>query len=309
MIKLLDLPDELLITTLRHYRGLMTLNQAWQSLTVCKKLYEIGYPVLLEHIKLTDNNLEPFQWSFKIASRLFANLKSLTLQIRCAWPINEYERGFQSDHERRTNLESLDEFNCYRFCTGEDSVLQKRADGEKTTRNLKNFSILLPHISENLKSFSLIIDAAPNDLPWCFCSAPWIGNHIIAKIILGLPQSCTNIHIDTGGADYEHQKSAIGKALASKKLNIENLWICVYTEDICLFMYEQEADDLDLPGNIELEALRLWRLEVRPLEEYQYDEFWEIFYIDRDLEEYKLWKSRPLSEREVSVQQALSYID
>lgn len=303
MKQLLDLPDELLISILRNFRGSVTLNEAWQTLRTCKKFYDLGQSIIIEHMELSTDTLMPFIWTIKAAPKAFAGTLSLTIKIDLDWPqidILPTVWTFMSRFvDERQAVNWYDQGPCSERCF-ERFVAQGPAENQ-ATQNLKVLAktmSLLP----NLQSFALIVDTEPLGKPWCRCAKSLIPDRIIASIIAGLPLKCTNIYIDTGGADQGSDVEIVANAVKAKMHTIQNLWLRLFCNVSGIFMCKGELGSLELQ-DVEVVAFQAWlgdQVNILDLHHFQRDgqDLWDQPNERRFC--FEKWKNTTAKEKAVS---------
>lgn len=259
MKQLLDLPDELLVSILRNFRGSVTLNEAWQSLRTCRKVYSLGQSIVIEHIRLSNDTFMPFIWTIKAASKAFTSTIILTIEIDMDWPqidlsprmrtfllsftneawgVNGYSQGPRSER-------------CLECFLAHGPV-----DESQAVQNLKALAKALP-LLPNLNSFALLVDAEPFEKPWCRCVKSLIPDRTIASIITELPSKCTNIYIDTGGADQGYDVGAVVNAVKAKMFTVQNLWLRLCCDVSEIFESREKLESWQLQ-EIENVAFQAW---------------------------------------------------
>ena len=177
-----QLPDEILILILNKFRHAGSVKEFLPCLCVCRKWYQVGLPIALATVVLTNLNIAAFISLLNNNPMMRRLTTSLTLQLSAVpWHQLNSESSSESTHTTFLGLTKAEHWE-----------------------NLENLAKLIKAYLPTLRSLSLRINRKPQTGLYHLNNEPpgwWINTSSLDNILRALPSSCTDLEIDTRGKE------------------------------------------------------------------------------------------------------------
>ena len=209
-------------------------------LAVSKQWHVYGQKIMWSSLALTEITYDNFAYSLAFGGSSYRGLLNLTVSLQNAFEmrcscLRNWETEFHckmSDLSIRWDFHRIEQDTICSDWYHVDVHEDKRELQDKHRYKLKQMLVSMRYAIasglRNLSTLSLMIKNEPTDGDYCYCHECILSPRFFASIIKALPETCTDLELDTGGADKAH----IDKAHIASSSGDDHDTLCEALHDV-----------------------------------------------------------------------------
>ena len=180
-------------------------------LAVSKQWHRHGQRLLWSSLALTELSYDRFIHAVVFGGSSYRALLNLTVTLQ-----NAYEMRCRCTHRGDWGKQdrpclNVDE-SCQCMSLAHVDIHWERAHAQGLARGkleqiLVSMKLAIASGLRSLSTLSVTLKNEPTDGEYCYCHESGIDAHYFAGVIMALPNTCTNLELDTGGSEIKHHGS------------------------------------------------------------------------------------------------------